>query len=61
MIGLRDRVVPAAEIEEMAREAQGRGAAVSKHPEFAHPFSFSFETHRRRFHEVADFLTRWRP
>ncbi len=62
VIGLRDRVVPAAEIEEMAREAQSRGAAVSKHPEFAHPFQdFSFETHRRRFHEVADFLTRWRP
>ncbi|MGH8590402.1 MAG: hypothetical protein ACREXX_14050 [Gammaproteobacteria bacterium] len=62
IIGLRDRVVPRTDIEELATIAESRGAEVLEHPEFAHPFQdLSLEIHRRRFQEVADFLTRWRP
>ncbi|MGH8646736.1 MAG: alpha/beta hydrolase [Gammaproteobacteria bacterium] len=62
IIGLRDRVVPPADIEELARKAQSRGAEVLKQSEFAHPFQDqSPEIHRRRLKELADFLMRWRP
>ncbi len=62
IIGLRDRVVPPGDIQDLASMAESRGAEVLKQPEFAHPFQdLSLETHRRRLQEVADFLTRWRP
>ncbi len=62
IIGLRDRVVPRTDIEELATIAESRGAEAVEYPEFAHPFQdLSLEIHRRRFQEVADFLTRWRP
>lgn len=60
--GLRDRVVRPAEIEELIRIAQSRGAQGLKHPELAHPFQdASSAIHRRRFQAVADFLTRGQP
>jgi len=62
IIGLRDRVVPRTDIEELASIAESRGAEVLEEPELAHPFQdLSLEIHRRRFQEVADFLIRWRP
>ena len=62
IVGLRDRVVVPVETEELASEAQGRGAEVLRHPEFAHPFQdLSIEVHRSRFKVVADFITRWQP
>ncbi len=62
IIGLRHRVVPPEDIQELASMAERRGAEVLKQPEFAHPFQdLSLETHRRRLQEVANFLTLWRP
>jgi fermentation-respiration switch protein FrsA (DUF1100 family) len=57
LIGLRDRVVPPREIEEMAKVVQERGGLVRKFPEFAHPLmDFDPTTRRRRFQAVVDFL-----
>ncbi len=62
IIGLRDRVVPRTDIDELASIAESRGAELLGRPEFAHPFQdLSLEIHRLRFQAVADFLTRWRP
>jgi alpha/beta superfamily hydrolase len=62
IIGLRDRVVLPEDSQDLASMAEGRGAEVLREPEFAHPFQDpSLETHRRRLHDIADFLTRWRP
>lgn len=59
IIGLLDRVVPPAEIEEMAKTVQERGGLVLKSPEFAHPLQdLDPEIRRRRFRAVADFLAR---
>jgi alpha-beta hydrolase superfamily lysophospholipase len=57
LIGLRDRVVPPREIEEMAKVVQERGGRVRKFPEFAHPLmDFDPSIRRRRFQTVVDFL-----
>ncbi|MGH6908501.1 MAG: hypothetical protein ACREDX_11655 [Aestuariivirga sp.] len=62
IIGLRDLVVPPEDVRDLASMAESRGAEVLEQPDFAHPFQDpSLEIHRRRFQEVADFLTRWRP
>ncbi len=56
--GERDRVVPIAQVEELMRVAQSRGARVLRHPDLAHPFmDASAELHQSRFQAVADFLT----
>jgi alpha-beta hydrolase superfamily lysophospholipase len=60
--GLRDRVVGPAEMQELIKQAQSRGAQVLVDPEFAHPFQDStYAIHRRRFEAVADFLAQWQP
>jgi alpha/beta superfamily hydrolase len=57
--GERDHVVRLADMEELLRIAQHRGAQVLIQREFAHPFQdVSEEIHRRRFEAVANFLTR---
>lgn len=57
IIGLRDRVVPPRDIEEMAKVVQDRGGLVLKSPEFAHPLmDLDPVIRRRRFQVVADFL-----
>lgn len=57
--GERDRVVPIAQVEELMRVAQSRGAQVLRHPDLAHPFmDASAELHQSRFQAVADFLAR---
>lgn len=62
ILGDRDTVVPAADVEELASVAQSRGATVLHDAEFAHPFmDASYETHRRRFRAIADFLNRLHP
>ena len=59
IIGLRDRVVPPRDIEEMAKVVQNRGGLVLKSPEFAHPLQdLDPIIRRRRFRAVADFLRR---
>lgn len=59
IIGLRDRVVPPQEIEEMAKIVQDRNGLVLRSPEFAHPLmDLDPAIHRQRFQAVADFLTR---
>lgn len=59
IIGLRDRVVPPQEIEEMAKIVQDRNGLVLKSPEFAHPLmDIDPAVRRQRFQAVADFLTR---
>lgn len=59
IIGLRDRVVPPREIEEMAKIVQERGGLVLKSPEFAHPLmDLDPAIRRRRFRAVAGFLAR---
>ena len=59
IIGLRDRVVPPRDIEEMAKVVQDRGGQVLKSPAFAHPLQdLEPAIRRRRFREVADFLMR---
>ncbi len=59
MGGERDRVVRIAQVEELMRVAQGRGARVLRHPGLAHPFmDASADLHRSRFQAVADFLAR---
>jgi fermentation-respiration switch protein FrsA (DUF1100 family) len=59
IFGLRDRVVPPADIEELAEAVQERGGLVLKSPEFAHPLQdLNREIHQRRFQAVADFLAR---
>ncbi|MCG3200387.1 MAG: hypothetical protein NFCOHLIN_00239 [Gammaproteobacteria bacterium] len=62
ILGDRDTVVPAADVEELASAARSRGATVLHDAEFAHPFmDASYETHRRRFRAIAEFLARFRP
>lgn len=62
ILGDRDTVVPAADVEELASTARGRGATVLRDAEFAHPFmDASYDTHRRRLRAIADFLARFRP
>ena len=57
--GERDRVVPIAQMEELMRVAQGRGAQVLRHPALAHPFmDASTDLHQSRFQAVSDFLAR---
>jgi alpha-beta hydrolase superfamily lysophospholipase len=57
--GERDRVVPIAQVEELMRVAQSRGAQVLRHPDLAHPFmDASADLHQSRFQAVADFLAR---
>ena len=57
--GERDRVVPIAQVEELMRIAQSRGAQVLRHPQLAHPFmDASADLHQSRFQAVADFLAR---
>ena len=57
--GERDRVVPIAQVEELIRVAESRGARVLRHPHLAHPFmDASAELQQRRFQAVADFLAR---
>lgn len=57
--GERDRVVPIAQVEELMRVAQSRGARVLRHPGLAHPFmDASADLHHSRFQAVADFLAR---
>lgn len=57
--GERDRVVPIAQVEELMRVAQSRGARVLRHPHLAHPFmDASADLHHSRFQAVADFLAR---
>jgi len=57
--GERDRVVPIAQVEELMRIAQSRGAQVLRHPDLAHPFmDASADLHQSRFQAVADFLAR---
>lgn len=59
IIGLRDRVVPPRDIEEMAKVVQDRGGVVLKSPEFGHPLmDLDPASRRRRFQVVADFLRR---
>lgn len=59
IIGLRDRVVPPREIEEMSHILEQRGGRVLKSPEFAHPLmDFDSAIRRRRLQSVADFLVR---
>lgn len=60
--GERDRIVPIAQVEELMRVAQSRGARVLRHPQMAHPFmDASADLHQRRFQAVADFLARSQP
>jgi len=57
--GERDRVVPIAQMEELMRIAQSRGAQVLRHPDLAHPFmGASADLYQIRFQAVADFLAR---
>jgi alpha/beta superfamily hydrolase len=57
--GERDRVVRPAEMEELWRTAQSRGAQVLSDPELAHPFQGASDAiQRRRFQAVAEFLMR---
>lgn len=57
--GERDRVVRMAEVEELMRVAQRRGARVLRQRELAHPFQDATrDIHLRRFQAVADFLAR---
>ncbi len=59
IIGLRDRVVPQVEIEEMAYILERRDGRVLMSPEFDHPLMDSDPAiRRRRFQSVADFLVR---
>jgi hypothetical protein len=54
-----DRVVPIAQVEELMRVAEGRGALVLRHPDLAHPFmDASAEIQQKRFQAIADFLAR---
>src|SRR4030065_366266 len=53
--GEPDRVVPIAQVEELIRVAESRGARVLRHPHLAHPFmDASAELHQSRFPAVAD-------
>ena len=57
--GERDRVGPIAQVEELMRIAQSRGAQVLRDPHLAHPFmDASADLHQSRFQSVADFLAR---
>jgi hypothetical protein len=57
--GERDRVVPIAQMEDLLRIAQSRGAQVLRDPHLAHPFmDANADLHQRRFQTVADFLAR---
>jgi len=57
--GGRDGVVPPAQMDEMIRTAQSRGAFILQDQEFAHPYQDASQAiHRRRQGEVAAFLLR---
>jgi alpha-beta hydrolase superfamily lysophospholipase len=57
--GERDRVVRMADMQELMRVAQSRGAQVLRQPELAHPFQDATrDIHLRRFQAVADFFAR---
>jgi alpha-beta hydrolase superfamily lysophospholipase len=57
--GERDRVVPIAQMEELMRSAQSRGAQVLRDPELAHPFMDAGpDLQQRRFQAIAEFLAR---
>ena len=57
--GERDRVVRPADMEELLRTAQSRGAQVLRDPELVHPFQDASDAiRRRRFQAVAEFLMR---
>ena len=57
--GERDRVVRIAQVEELMRSAESRGARVLRHEDFAHPFQdATYNIHQRRFKTVVDFLAR---
>jgi predicted esterase len=59
IIGLKDRVVPPGDIEELSQLLQQRGGRVLKSPEFAHPLmDVDLAIRRRRLQSVADFLVR---
>ncbi|TAK59973.1 MAG: alpha/beta fold hydrolase [Methylobacter sp.] len=59
IIGLKDRVVPPEDIEELSQVLAQRGGRVLKSPEFAHPLMDLDSTIlRRRLQSVADFLVR---
>jgi hypothetical protein len=56
--GGRDSVVPRAQMEELLRMAQARGARILEDAAFAHPYQDSSAAiHRRRQSEVASFLS----
>jgi len=59
IIGLKDRVVPPGDIEELSHILEQRGGRVLKSPEFAHPLmDLDPIIRRRRLQSVADFLVR---
>jgi predicted esterase len=59
IIGLKDRVVPPGDIEELSHLLEQRGGRVLKSPEFAHPLmDLDSSTRQRRLQSVADFLVR---
>jgi len=59
IIGLKDRVVPPGDIEELSLILEQRGGRVLKSPELAHPLMDLDPTiRRRRLQSVADFLVR---
>jgi len=56
--GERDRVVRPEEMQELMGAAERCGAQIARRTEFAHPFQDGSEAiHRRRFQDVADFLS----
>jgi alpha/beta superfamily hydrolase len=59
IIGLKDRVVPPGDIEELSHILEQRGGRVLKSPEFAHPLmDLDPAIRQRRLQSVADFLAR---
>jgi alpha/beta superfamily hydrolase len=59
IIGLKDRVVPPGDIEELSQILEQRGGRVLKSPEFAHPLmDIDSAIRRRRLQSVIDFLAR---
>jgi alpha/beta superfamily hydrolase len=59
IIGLKDRVAPPGDIEELSHILEQRGGRVLKSPEFAHPLmDLDPAIRRRRLQSVLDFLVR---
>ncbi len=57
IVGLQDRVVPAAMSRDMVEKAQARGASVLQVAEFAHPFmDRDLSVHRQRMNRIRGFL-----